>query len=99
MMIINLFLTPFTGLSLFLRRNKLNFHFSAKTFELYVLFVSWNIPFTRGLSIVAKKINIAVPLESGYYTLFSLLSSILVFLCAVLITEVIHISFKLEKKK
>ena len=98
MVIINLLFTPITGLSLFLKKKKMEFKFSAKVLELYLLFTTWNIPFTKLFLIVTRKIGLTIVPESGFYTLIALIASIVLYGIFVLGTEVFHISFKVEKK-
>ena len=92
MIIINLLLTPVTGLSLFLKRKNIEIFFSAGLLKLYILFLTWNIPFTKFFMVLLRKFGFVVLPESGIYTL------IIVFGCAVFITEIFHINLRINKK-
>lgn len=96
---INILLTPFTGLSLYLKRKCLKGEFSFKILSIYINFITWNIPITKLLIIISKKIDIQILPESCYYTLLSLISSILIYGIAVIFTEFVHIHFNVNKNK
>jgi len=95
---INLFFTPFTGLSLYIKRTNLKVEFSFKTISLYINFITWNIPITKLLTIISKKAGLQIFPESCSYTILSLISSLLLYGLAVIFTEFIHIHFNVNKK-
>ena len=99
MIIINLFFTPLTGLYLFLKRKEIDIRFSANVLFLYIIFLSWNIPFTKLFIVIARKFGLIILPESASYTLVSLIASILVFGFFVLCTEFIKFKFTVKKKK
>lgn len=98
MILINVFLTPFTGFSLFLKRKEIDFSSTSKILLCYILFLTWNIPFTKLFIVLARKIGLEIMPDSSLYTLFALISSILVYGCYVLLSDLFHITFTVEKK-
>lgn len=98
MIVINLILTPCTGLTLFLKRKKIDFIFTGKNLIYYILFITWNIPFTKVFVLLSRKIGLEVMTDSAFYTLFALISSIIVYGCYVIFSVFFHITFTVEKK-
>ena len=98
MIFINFFLTPFTGLNLFIRKKKISSDFSAKNVILYAIFTAWNIPVTRIFVVILRRFGFFILPESSTYTLLSLFASIFVFGAATVFCEYLSISFLVEKK-
>ena len=98
MVFINLFLVPLTGLYFFVKRKNGDFSPSLKLLCFYAFFVCWNIPVTHGLMVLTRKFGILFGVESGYYTAFALVSSIIVYGVAVILSEFFNITFKVERK-
>lgn len=98
MIIINLFFVPVTGFFLFLKRKGIDFKFTNKILIYYVLFITWNIPFTKLFVLFARKFGMLILPESSTYTLVALMASIFVYGVVVVFSEVFHIKFTVEKK-
>ena len=98
MCFINLFFTPVIGLNFFLKRNDMELRFTGNFLLSYILFTVWNIPFTKILITLARLVDLSISVDSGIYTVVAIISSVFVYGCSVLIKEVFHISFKVNKK-
>ena len=98
MFVINLFFTPVSGLFLFCNRKHISFSASLYLLFLYVIFVTCNIPIVHCFMVCARKFGVLVTLDSGFYTLFALASSLIVYALAVLFSEYVHIQLRVEKK-
>lgn len=98
MLFINLFLTPMIGLYLFMLKKSFPMDFSVKTLLLYACFTSLNIPAARFFIVIIRKIGLVIESESALYTLIAIISSVIVSVCLLLLTEWLHIELKTFKK-
>ena len=95
---INIFFTPFMGTYLFMKRKSIEFSFSMKVLSLYAIFCSWNIPTTYVFIYALSFLGFNLGIKSNMYTVVALISSIIVYGAAIIISEFLNISFKVERK-
>lgn len=97
---INLFIVPLIGTYLFCRKEQYKLSFSFETLFLYAYFTSFNILGTHCFLILARKLlNRIIVTESALYTLFAIISSVIIYFISVIISECLNIELKIKKNK
>lgn len=98
MSFINLFLIPLIGEYLFLRKKSYQMTFSLKILFLYAYFTCMDIIASHFILIILRKFGMIIVPESAFYTLISLMSTIIIYFCSLVLIEWFHIELRLKKK-